>query len=324
MAVTARNIRVFTLERESLTVTWSLLSDGEDLNTFQVSVWRSEAAQGPYRQVSRAMNANDVDTFQDRGVNLHHQWRTFFYRIGLTKAGHTDFFGSTDQVKVLEGADPGGVIMEPPPDLEAAESIRRFEMVLREFAGRSVLVLSTRTWGMRCGECWDALKRRVTKSDCIDCFGTGLAGGFFKPIPVKCMKPPGKVYSQLSKLFEMQTNDAVMWFSPRARLKPADLIIDNMGRKWEVVAIDLSEKGWARTRQTAQVRELSSTDAKQRVPIKPADWDVDTLTAGAMRQHIRATDIDSYRDAVQRLGLEEEAVFPPKRRASLYPRGLQC
>lgn len=308
-----RNIRVYTLDRDALTVTWEIGETQEDLSLYTVSVWRAEAAAGPYNRVSMEMISQDVYDFEDRGVNLYSKWREFFYRIRLTKASDQSYvdFGSTDYRKVLDGADPGGVISEAPPDLEALESIRRFDMVLREYAGRRVLVLSERTWGQRCPNCWDYLKRRRTLSGCAHCYDVGVAGGYFTPIQAFAMKPAGQQLVQLTQVFEMQPNDQVMMLSSKPRVKPRDLIIDIDGRRWRVLAISRSEKGWALTRQTVQVRMISRDQAEYKIPVTESDWSVDSLSAGAMRQQIRATDIESYYRRAQELGIGTKEVFSP-------------
>lgn len=311
MAV-AHNIRVYTLERDSLTVAWAIQDTTEDLSQHTVSVWRSEQEGGPYQRVSMEMIASDVFDFQDRAVNILSKWREFYYRIQLTDTNTSaeQFFGSTPHRQVIaDGKDPGGVIMEAPPDVEALEAIRRFDMVLREYIGRKVLVLSQRTWGQRCGECWDFLKRRKKFSKCHTCFDTGIAGGFYSPLESYCAKPPHREMTVLTPIFEMQPNDVVMWFNSRPRLKPRDIVADIDGRRWRIISIQRSEKSWALTRQTAQARLLSRDQIEYDVPIREADWGVDNLTVGALRQHIRATDIDSYNAAVKDLNLGEEKIF---------------
>ena len=312
--LTVRNIRVATYSRDSLTVAWEIASIAEDLAQYTVSVWRSESLAGPYTRVSFEMIAEDYYDFTDTGVNLLSKWREFYYRIRITKVLDATFvdFGSEDPARVEQGADPGGVVLEAPPDLEALEAIRRFELVLREFGGRRVLGLVQKTWGQRCPACWDHLKRRRNTSRCITCFDVGVVGGYFSPMETFCLKPPHQVTVQMTQIFELQVDDRVLWFSNRPRLKPRDLIIDPEGNRLRVIATHRSEKGWALTRQTVQVRRLSRDQVEYDYPVTKESWAVNSLTAGAMRQHIRATDIESYHKAVQDLGLSETEVFPEK------------
>jgi hypothetical protein len=307
-----RNIRVYTLDPDYLTVEWEIEPTPLDLTQHTVEVWRSEAEGGQYQRVSQTMVAGDVFDFQDRAVNLLSKWRQFYYRIRITNRNDTDEFhdyGSNAWRKVLEGEDPGGVVMEAPPDKYALESIRRFNLVLREFGGRRVLVSVQKTWGQRCPNCWDHLKSRRNKSHCMTCFDTGIGGGFFNPMEAWSMKPPHKVYVQLTSIFELQADDRIMWFSRYPRLKPRDLITSIDGDRFRVISISRHEKAWSLTRQTVQVRRLSRDQVEYRLPIGKKDWNKDNLTVGALREHIRATDIDSFHAAARGMGVGNEALY---------------
>jgi hypothetical protein len=300
-----QNIRVYTLDRDSLTITWTFEATTADLSSHTVAVLRSESEVGPYTQVSQEMNAEDTNEFEDTGVNLHSKFRDWHYRISVEESGTGDTmeYGSRPAGEVIEGADPGGVVLEAFPDLEALEAIRRFDVTAQEFIGRKVLVLAQRSVGTRCTNCWDSLKRRRNKSNCKTCFGSGVLGGYYRPRESYAVKPPEGKSSSPHPYFELQPNDVVMWFSSRPRLKPRDLVIGIEGRRFRVLNIRRSEKLWALTRQTVQLREISKDQVEYDIPI--SGWDVDTFTASPARQYIKATDIDSYHHAAAAYGLED-------------------
>lgn len=310
-----RNIRLYTLDVNYITVEWEVEPTTLDLTQYAVEVWRSESEVGPYSRVSMTMVASDYFDFQDVSVNLLSKWRNFYYRVRIINRNDTDEYqdhGSEEHRKVLLGAAVGGVVLETPPDLYALEAIRRFDLVLREHGGRRGLVSVSRTWGQRCPACWDTLKRRQKKSGCLTCFDTSLAGGFFSPTETWFMKPPHKVSTQLTPLFEMQADDRIMWFSRSPRLKPRDIVHTIEGDKFRVIDIGRSEKAGALTRQVVQVRRLSRDQVEYKIPILQTDWGRDNLTVTAMREHIRATDLDSYYKAAQDKGIATEELFPEK------------
>jgi hypothetical protein len=300
-----RNIRVYSTDRDAITVTWEVADTVEDVSTYTVSVLRSQSATGMYNQVSLDMNAEDVFRFDDRGANILSKWREFYYRVKVTKVGGAEEqeYGSTPPEEVLQGKDPGGVTMGALPDLEALEAIRRFGLVLQEYSGRTVLLLKERTWGQRCLQCWDSLKRRVSRSDCQTCFRTGFSGGYFPPTEVRMLKPPHQEVVALTSLVELQPNDVIMWFNADPHIKPRDLVVDTEMRRWRAINIRRSEKSQALTRQTVQMRLISRDQIEYKIPVR--GWTRDNVTAAAHRQYIRATDVDSYRTAAQELGLGE-------------------
>jgi hypothetical protein len=304
-----RNIRVYTLDVNYITVEWELEPTQLDLVGYAVEVWRSESEGGPYQRVSLTMVAADIFDFRDVAVNLLSKWRNFFYRIRvINRANTAEFmdFGSNDYRRVLKGEDCGGCVMEAEPDIFALESIRRFMLVMREFGGRRVLACVERTWGQHCTNCYDHLKRRSKMSGCLTCFDTTYAGGFFQPMEAWCMKPPHQVSVQLSALFEMQADDRVMWFSRYPRLKPRDIIITTEGDRFRCIAMARSEKAQSLTRQTWQIRRLSRDQVEYRIPISTQDWSRNNFTAGAMREHVRATCLESYYKAIGDKGISGE------------------
>lgn len=300
-----KNIRVYTLDRDSLTISWNYENTSEDLSTYKVAILRSGSEVGPYSQVSQDINPEDTNEFEDSGVNLHSKNRDYYYRVKVTKTGTGDSFeyGSASAADVLNGKNSGGVTLEAFPDIEATEAIRRFDLLLKEYIGRRVLVLNHRSIGARCAECWDKVKRRRTKSECVTCFGTGVTGGFYRPRETYAAKPPEHERNQLSTLFELQTNDVVMFFSSKPRLHPRDVVIDPDGRRFRVLNVQTAGKLWALTRQTVALRELSKDQVEYSIPI--SGWDVDTFTASPKRQFIRASDIDSYYAAAAAYGIED-------------------
>jgi len=292
--ISLRNIRVYTIVRESLTVSWDFIPTSESLSDYTVQVIRSESDAGPFITVSNKLNAAEHTLFEDTSVNLHSKFRDYHYRVRVenTSSSETQDYGSVNPDIVLrDGVSPGAAVLDALPDLEALEAIRRFDLTLREYIGRKILVLNTRTTGTRCTNCWDALKRRRTKSDCMTCYGTGVVGGYYSPKLTYGCKPPESLRNQITAIFEMQPNDIVMWLSARPRVKPNDLIIA-LDRRFKVIAIQRSEKLWALTRQTIQVREVTKDQIEYKITI--TGWSEDNYTASPERLFINATDINSY------------------------------
>ena len=303
-----KNIRVWTLEIEAIHIAWGVVDTTEDLADYTVSVWRSESMVGPYQQVSGEIPADQSDEFRDTTVNRLSLRREHIYRLRVRKVsdGSTLFFGSRDVKRVLEGEDPLGVALESVPELLASESVRRFELVAREKAGRKALHLRRRTMGQFCPACWESETRRAIRSGCEVCWGTHRAGGYYSPQvfwPVR--QPPEDRSVDLTALFEMQRTDEVLRTSCMARLTQRDLIIYPTAERWYVVATRNNHRGGSMTWQFVQVRQLPPTDIEHKLPIT---WPVDSLTAGPVRTYVHATDIDSYRAAVVEKGLQDEPV----------------
>lgn len=65
--------------------------------------------------------------------------------------------------------------------LTAKEIIRREYLRLIKYAGTKGYYLARKQWGEICSNCVDFNTGMVTKSDCLECFGTGFVGGYHSP-----------------------------------------------------------------------------------------------------------------------------------------------
>lgn len=302
--IVVRNIRVTCLARDVVAVSWEYGETTESLGDYTIAVLRSEGEAGDYADVSSEIDCSTAEDYDDEDVNLYAKSRDYHWRLRVTRTATsaTRLYGSVPYEKVLaESADPGGVVLEAPQDLVAAEVSRRFELILREFTGGRVLVLPSRTSGTRCTNCWDALKRRKTISACQTCYGTGVVGGFYTAREAAFAKVPSHLAVQLTPLFEMQPSDVLFWASSRPRLKPRDVVVDTVGWRWRVLQVQRAEKGWALTRQVVQLRRITRDQVEYDVPVS---WDRDSFTAMPQRNFVNATDIESYWDAVREKGAE--------------------
>ena len=292
--IVVKNIRVYTIVRDSLTISWQYRNTTESLSDYTVQVLRSESDAGPFITVSRKLDASETESFEDTSVNLHNKFRDYHYRVRVeeTSTEETMDYGSVDpDLALKDNLNIGAAVLDAIPDLEAIEAIRRFDLTLKEYIGRKVLVMNARSTGTRCTNCWDPLKRRRTKSDCMTCYGIGVTGGYYRPKLTFGCKPPESLRNQITAIFEMQPNDIVMWLSSRPRVKPNDLIIAS-DRRFKVVAVQRAEKLWALTRQTIQIREVTKDQIEYKITI--SGWSEDNYSVSPERQFINATDIGSY------------------------------
>jgi hypothetical protein len=301
-----RNIRVWTLSRNSLTVSWEIEPTVLDSSDYTLSVLRSESEAGPFSVVGSAFAAGSTDEYVDSTVNLFSKIRRYVYRLRVTRSsdGETLDFGSTSPRQVVQGDDPGGVYLRSPPDVLALEAIRRFDLQLQRFSGRQVLLFTQKTFGTYCTTCYDKLKRRRTRSNCSDCYDTGYDGGYYSPKQTYAGKAPDKVVTQIGPIMELQPSDRLWVMPARPRVKPRDFLVDAEGIRYRVLHLpSIGEKLWSLTHQRVVVRELSRDQVEYAYPLTQEDWDVDPFKGNPVKQHIAATDIDSYNKRARDLGV---------------------
>lgn len=64
------------------------------------------------------------------------------------------------------------------------QKIQRDITIGFKFNGVPLAILKRMHWGTRCSACFDLLTKKVTRSKCDVCFGTGFMGGYFSPIRI--------------------------------------------------------------------------------------------------------------------------------------------
>ena len=69
-------------------------------------------------------------------------------------------------------------------DYAIAHEICRKEAVINRLAGQSGVFMKRRAWGALCTQCTDFDTREVVDISCPLCFGTGILGGYWSPIPM--------------------------------------------------------------------------------------------------------------------------------------------
>src|SRR5690606_23061212 len=213
-----RNLRVTSLDVDFHEVTWEV--SAEDVFEYTFNVLRSEAQEGPYDDLSGPFE--DRYSFVDNIIQIQHRWRTYFYKIRVTRKADGEY------------ADYGPVSMEPQPDLMAMELRRHLRFLFHEFVGRRCIVLPKRTFGQRCA-CWDVRLNKRTRSGCRTCFDTGFVKGYLHPIEAWVQVDPSPKTKQLSGIAHTHQDNTTMRLGYYPTVKPDDLIIEPENKRWRVI-----------------------------------------------------------------------------------------
>ena len=293
------NPTLHAIYQHAVVLEWGWTDTSESLASYRVQILRACSEAGPWEIIRGAASADATPSFIDANLPLIRRPFPFYYRIRVyhvdTPEGWQDY-GNTPWLAAERGDAPiGGVTLEHHPSPIAAEMARRFELYLDRSA-EHVLHLTIRTTGLRCADCWDALKRRISNSTCRNCYGSGFAGGYFAPIPTRMLMMGQQEAQQLTGLFEIQRGDAMVWCARRPRILRRDLLITVAGR-FRVLSSEEDRVDGAPVRQTVQIRPITRDQVEYAIPIDPTAWGRNLLTASAAAPMTAATDLESYRDA---------------------------
>lgn len=163
-------------------------------------------------------------------------------------------------------------------DKKYADLVRRDRLVLqpvrpgkRPIVGVKSFVYIEKTFGERCEECWDDIKRLVRDAQCQSCYRTGFEGGYFDPILFYADYDPDPKIVNLTRYFELQSTQIGAWTSNFPPISPRDVIIEESNERWRVAGVKVIEYRRKRFRQFLQLEHLERSEVQQRLPY-PEDF----------------------------------------------------
>ena len=259
------NIKVSTFVVNELTILWEFETDPEEnILDYELFVLRSEAPHDGFEVVSPGL----VDSFGfvDRTVSTESKWRKFWYKV---RALHRP----TGRV---EESDPSCSFVPNEITLEGLEIASRNNMLLygaggdfrKKFSGTPFWWFKRRTFGPRCGVCYnDCLKQTVTNS-CEHCYGTGRHGGYYAPLQVNFQIDEYTQAQDHANLSMQEPARTRAWTSNYPLLQPQDFLVEAGNRRYEIETVTPTSMNRVPIRQVVSLMYLppSAIEYKLKVP----------------------------------------------------------
>ena len=135
-------------------------------------------------------------------------------------------------------------------------------------AGVPTMIFKKKRDGQHCPECWDEILKRVTKSNCTTCYGTGKLGGFYPPYEAWMNFEPDPKVTQVAEWGQRQSSQTDIQFTNYPLLSDGDVIVEMKNdRRWKVSNIRYPEKNRTTKLQIARVDAVNPSDIEYRVDI---------------------------------------------------------
>jgi len=282
------SVDVASFSFDFLDVVWTIDDTNEDVTDFDFFVERSEAVEGPFDLIAGPL----IDEFRFRDVQAprYHRSRQFFYRIKTVERATGKFVFSNTGLPLAR------------LDLVSAE-IQKSELIaFKEFTSRKVWIFPRRTFGQKCPACYDPIKDRTRSSRCLECFGTGFARGFLRPIEsFITFSPETGLIGQSEKLTERgreQHNIVSIRAFIIPLLKAGDMIVEVENARWRVTGAGTMQHLRHPVTQHATVFQMPDNDIEFAVPIKGID--PVTFQAAPKRAFTNYANIDAAREGDRR------------------------
>jgi hypothetical protein len=227
-----KSILVTPISRDAFAISWDFEPMLRRFSEFDCFLEKSEAPHDGFETISK-INPEER-YYVDSDIRIFKLWKKYYVRLKIVdKTSNEVSYSKTGTV-------------EHPPSVEALELIRRTHITLRNRRygnGVPCLVFIRKEGGQRCFECFDPIKKRSTKSNCVACYGTTYDQGFYSPIEsfvgfgvdVKAMG-----ISDIGNMVQ-SGNRAIM--SNHPIVKPGDIVIDSrLNRIWSIQDVQNVER----------------------------------------------------------------------------------
>lgn len=263
------SLRVRSLSMDYLNLSWRVKDTLEDVYDYTYEVQRSESSGGPWDTLT--VPFKDRYSFRDRSIPARNTLRSFFYRLRITHlpSGEVAF---TDVVDT-----------QAPADLITKEVRRHMGLLLKEFAGRQCWLLPVRTFGQRCGSCWNPVLFKKSRSGCVECYDTGFKRGFLAPIELFVQIDPSQNSKQPNNIGVTSQSNTTARCVDVDGVKSDDVIIESENRRWRVSSVTQTEHGRAPIHSELVLHEIQKGDIEYKYDLPVTDDDLRDLALNPSR-----------------------------------------
>jgi hypothetical protein len=200
-----------------------------------------------------------VPFYEDSNVNLFENGLRYYYKVE----------GFVGGVKVDD--DKGTTSEYNVRDPIANKVIHENQLVLRVMNNPSVQVLLKKREGKKCPKCWNEITKKIRYSNCETCNGTGVLGGYHKPIVTRISRS----FSQLMDFSNMLDGDKTThtpidaWMSLSPLVSPGDIIVDRLNQRFMIDNVSPRTRSQYIIRQVLNLVPLEKGHPAYQVPV---DW----------------------------------------------------
>jgi len=229
---------------------------------------RSGAPEGPFELVID--NLGDFHFFDDlrsaptpatgdtrENLNFLSLSRAVYYRVTVTDVDGNE----ASQVRVLGPDNLSRKI------LLLRRKAQRDLGVAFKFNSVELAILKRRHWGTRCRDCFDTLTKRVTKSKCDTCFGTGFEGGYFDPIRIRGRIGVQNVQTSITPQGKADINQKRLTILDYPEVERDDIVVDvKANDRYIILHRHATEMQTVTVHQQITVSELARDSVEYRIP----------------------------------------------------------
>lgn len=250
------NVTVYSIKPPLIVVGWTFEDSVIPMSRYQVQVLRGESPQ-QMEPITGWFPGELYTEFEDRTPKLKDLHRHYFYQV-QAKNKQT---GITTQSKINT--------WEGDLDLVGLYVVEEHTFKFRHVSGIPVYIFKKNTEGnAKCPNCWDDIAKRVTRSNCTVCHGTGNYQGYYNPTYTWADPNPDADIIQITQWGRTQPSQTDMFFINYPRLTVGDLVFEILTEKrWKVSAVRDTEKRRTKMLQIVRLDLLTREEVEYTIEI---------------------------------------------------------
>jgi hypothetical protein len=260
MSLPQCSVQLDASSADFIDVSWTIRDPAFDALTCTFQVLRGESAAGPFDPVTEPLI--DIYHVRDYIAPRRMHWRDLHYIVRVQRGE--------------ESIDSEPQTLRARPPLDALEMIRLNSLLFKEFVGRPCLVYPVRTFGQRCGACYDQVTGRKLVGNCRSCYGTGFMRGYHYPQYAYVQIEPEQRGTQSTDVLKQQVGNARARMSIYPLIKPGDIIVEREGTRHRVQDVATTERLRAPVQQMLGLFRINPMDIEYQIPV---NWDSTVATS---------------------------------------------
>lgn len=241
-------------------VRWRLKRTSQNLTNLKFFIYRGVSPEDLSLVNSEGIFHDELYEFMDYTAILRDLSKTYYYQVQAKEMN-----GDT----VLQTFNSNLETWGQEPDLVALYVIEEHLFLYRyTSAGMPAFIYKKKSEGERCPECWDPVLKKITKSTCKTCTGTGFTGGYYKPIEAWMGFNVNPKISQITDWGVKQIDQTDVEFTDYPELHIGDVILELKEFKfWKVSNVRFTLKGGAIMTQIARVSAVNRSDIEYTIEV---------------------------------------------------------
>lgn len=255
------SVMVLSIEHISrVLVQWELEPTSQNLGGVRFFVDRGESPNDLAQLNTVGIPANGLLEYVDYTANLKDINKIYYYRVRAVS------FAEDGNVLDEFASDP--FTWNASLDYAALYITEEHLFAHRYVYGVPAMVFKKRRDGTHCPNCWDNILKRVTKSNCQTCYGTGKLGGFYPPIEVWASFSMNSKIEQVVQWGRRQMGAIDIEFTNYPLLNPDDIMVELQPNKiWKVEQVRIPEKNRATLLQMVRLNVVNPSDIEYKIDV---------------------------------------------------------